>query len=92
MQGLAITINCRMYPLVMERPRWPQSSQLLDSLSKTLAKPRAPQANRSDCGQQNQPHPTLTWARTRAPGLKERMPREQAKEKKGPVAEVGEPS
>ena len=39
MQGLAITINCRMYPLVMERPRWPQSSQLLDSLSKTLPSP-----------------------------------------------------
>ena len=39
MQGLAITINWRKDPLVMERLRWPRSSQLLDSLSKTLPIP-----------------------------------------------------
>lgn len=39
MQGLAITTNCRMDALFTERFRWPQSSQLLDSVSKTLPIP-----------------------------------------------------
>lgn len=39
MQGLAITTNCRMDALLTERFRWPQSLQLLDSLSKTLPIP-----------------------------------------------------